>query len=45
MGRAPKVVEKVFNAGKKTEKKVKVELFPWEKLDYTEQVKKAFRIK
>jgi len=45
MGRAPKVVEKIFNAGKKTEKKVKVELFPWEKLDYTEQVKKAFRIK
>ena len=45
MGREPKVVEKVFNLGKKTEKKVKVELFPWEKLDYVDQVKKAFKIK
>lgn len=45
MGRSPRVVEKVFNAGKKTEKKVKVELFPWEKLDYIDQVKKAFKIK
>jgi S-adenosylmethionine synthetase len=45
MGREPKVVEKVFNAGKKTEKKVKVELFPWEKLNYVDQVKKAFKIK
>jgi len=45
MGREPKIVEKVFNAGKKTEKKVKVELFPWEKLDYVDQVKKAFKIK
>ncbi len=45
MGRTPKVVEKVFNLGKNNEKKVKVELFPWEKLDYLDQVKKAFRIK
>jgi S-adenosylmethionine synthetase len=45
MGRTPKVVEKVFNLGKNNEKKVKVELFPWEKLDYIDQVKKAFRIK
>jgi len=45
MGRTPKVVEKVFNQGKKNEKKVKVELFPWEKLDYIDQVRKAFRIK
>lgn len=45
MGREPKVVEKVFNAGKKSEKKVKVELFPWEKLDYVDQVRKAFKIK
>jgi S-adenosylmethionine synthetase len=44
MGREPKVVEKVFNAGKKSEKKVKVELFPWEKLDYVDAVKKAFKI-
>src|SRR6188474_918742 len=44
MGREPQVVEKVFNKGKRTEKKVKVELFPWEKLDYVDQVKKAFKI-
>ena len=44
MGREPKTVVKVFNAGKKNEKKVKVELFPWEKLDFVDQVKKAFKI-
>ena len=45
MGRDPQVVEKVFNKGKQTEKRVKVELFPWEKLDYVDQVKKAFKLK
>jgi S-adenosylmethionine synthetase len=44
MGRESKVVEKVFNKGKKTEKKIKVELFPWEKLDHVDQVKKAFKL-
>jgi len=44
MGREPKVVEKIFNKGKKSEKKVKVELFPWEKLNYVDEVKKAFKI-
>lgn len=44
MGREPKTVEKVFNAGKKNEKKVKVTLFPWEQLDYVDQVKKAFKL-
>src|SRR5918993_3007322 len=44
MGRESKVVEKVFNKGKKSEKTLKVELFPWEKLDYVDQVKKAFKI-
>ena len=44
MGREPKVVEKVFSKGTKNEKKVKVELFPWEKLDYVDQVKKAFSL-
>jgi hypothetical protein len=34
----------VFNKGKKTEKKVKVELFPWEKLDYVDAFKKGFGI-
>jgi S-adenosylmethionine synthetase len=44
MGREPKIVEKVFNKGKKSEKKIQVELFPWEKLDYVDQVKKSFGI-
>ena len=44
MGREPKTVEKVFNAGKKNEKKVKVTLFPWEQLDHVDQVKKAFKL-
>jgi len=44
MGREPKTVEKIFNKGKASEKKVTVELFPWEKLDYVEAVKKAFKI-
>jgi S-adenosylmethionine synthetase len=44
MGREPKVVEKIFNKGKVSEKTVKVELFPWEKLDYVDAVKKAFKI-
>lgn len=44
MGRESKVVEKIFNKGKKNEKKLKVELFPWEKLDHVDQVKKAFKL-
>ena len=42
MGREPRVVEKVFNKGKKNEKKLTVEIFPWEKLDYVDRVRKAF---
>lgn len=43
MGRDPELVTKVFeNAGQRTE--VEVELFPWEKLDYTDPIKKAFGI-
>ena len=42
MGREPRVVEKIFNKGKASELKLKVELFPWEKLDHVDQVKKAF---
>jgi S-adenosylmethionine synthetase len=42
MGREPQTVTKVFNKGKKTEVKVKVELFPWEKLDLVEAFKKGF---
>jgi S-adenosylmethionine synthetase len=45
MGRKNEVVTKVFNKGKENEKKVQVELFTWEKLDYVDAVKKAFKIK
>jgi S-adenosylmethionine synthetase len=44
MGRDPKIVEKTFNKGKANELKMKVELFPWEKLDYVDQLKKAFGV-
>ena len=44
MGREPQVVSKVFNKGKKNEVKVKVELFPWEKLDYVDALKKGFGV-
>jgi S-adenosylmethionine synthetase len=44
MGRESVTVEKVFNRGKKNEKKLKVELFPWEKLDFVDQVKKSFKL-
>ncbi|MFN5942084.1 MAG: methionine adenosyltransferase, partial [Bacteroidota bacterium] len=39
MGRKAETVTKVFNKGKENEKKVKVELFTWEKLDYVDAVK------
>lgn len=44
MGREPQTVEKVFNKGKHNEMKATVELFPWEKLDQVDVVKKAFKI-
>jgi S-adenosylmethionine synthetase len=44
MGRQHVTVEKVFNKGRQDEKRVTVELFPWEKLDCVEQVKKVFRL-
>lgn len=45
MGRKNETVEKTFTApGGKTIKK-KVELFTWEKLDYVDKVKKAFKLK
>ena len=39
-----KWLRKIFNKGKQSEKKVKVELFPWEKLDHVDAIKKAFKI-
>jgi S-adenosylmethionine synthetase len=45
MGREPRMVTKTFesnyNCGKKT---VEVELFTWEKLDYVDQIRKAFNL-
>jgi S-adenosylmethionine synthetase len=42
MGRESKEVVKVFNKGRKNEKKVKVLLFPWEKLNAVDATRKAF---
>ncbi|MCC7018071.1 MAG: methionine adenosyltransferase [Rhodospirillales bacterium] len=42
MGRKPEVVTKTFKSPDGKEKKVKVELFTWEKLDKVKEVKKAF---
>lgn len=44
MGRETKEVTKVFNKGKKNEKKIKVKLFPWEELNNVQAVQKAFGI-
>ena len=45
MGREPRMVTKTlesnYNCGKKT---VEVELFTWEKLDYVEEIRKAFSL-
>ena len=45
MGRKSEVVNKTFKTPDGKEKKVKVELFTWEKLDYVSKVKSAFKIK
>jgi S-adenosylmethionine synthetase len=45
MGRKNEVVEKTFKTPDGKSKKVKVDLFTWEKLDYVPKVKKAFGIK
>lgn len=45
MGRKNETVEKTFNLPNGTPKKIKVELFTWEKLDYVGKVKKAFGLK
>jgi S-adenosylmethionine synthetase len=45
MGRKNEVVEKTFFSPDGKAKKVKVELFTWEKLDYVAKVKKAFGLK
>jgi S-adenosylmethionine synthetase len=45
MGRENKIVEKTFTSPDGKVKKMKVELFTWEKLDYVAKVKKAFDLK
>lgn len=44
MGRTPETITKTFSAPGGLTKTVTVELFTWEKLDFVEQVKTAFRI-
>ena len=44
MGRTNEVVSKTFKGSNGEEKTVDVELFTWERLDYTAQVKKAFNL-
>jgi len=45
MGRKNETVTKTFKLPDGKEKKVRVELFTWEKLDYVSKVKKAFKLK
>ena len=45
MGREPQVVTKVFNSHYLPSKKLTVELFTWEKLDYVDKIKEAFCLK
>ena len=45
MGRKNETVTKTFKSPDGKEKKVKVELFTWEKLDYVSKVKAAFKLK
>ena len=45
MGREPKVVEKTFVNTDGKMKKVKVELFTWEKLDYVPKIRREFGLK
>lgn len=44
MGRQPQIVEKTFKDGGGKVKKVKVELFAWEKLDMVDKIKKEFKL-
>ena len=44
MGKEPKLVTKVFESPYSGKIETEVELFTWEKLDYVDQVKQAFKI-
>lgn len=43
MGRTPQVVKKVFTSNYWPALEKEVELFTWEKLDYVDEIKKAFK--
>jgi len=45
MGRKPQIKNLSFKDGSGKVKKMRVETFTWEKLDYVDKVKKAFKIK
>ncbi|NUM32140.1 MAG: methionine adenosyltransferase [Bacteroidetes bacterium] len=45
MGRKNEIVEKTFFSPDGKSKTLKVELFTWEKLDFTDKIKKAFKLK
>jgi S-adenosylmethionine synthetase len=45
MGRKPELKEKTFRDGSGKTIKVKVKLFPWEELDYTDRIRKEFGLK
>jgi S-adenosylmethionine synthetase len=45
MGRESEIKEVSFKDGSGTVKKMKVETFTWEKLDYVAKIKKAFKLK
>lgn len=44
MGRTPRTVTKTFSARGMEDKTIEVELFTWEKLDYVEKIKAAFKL-
>ncbi len=44
MGRQPQTVTKKFRSRYQPEKSIEVELFTWEKLDYVEKIKEAFKL-
>ena len=44
MGREPQVVKKTYTSLYNETKTMEVELFTWEKLDYVERIKEAFKI-
>lgn len=44
MGRTPRTIVKTFASPHFEDKEMEVELFTWEKLDYIEKVKEAFKL-